>query len=296
MNLILGDCREKLKDIENNSIDAVVTDPPYELGILNREWDATGVSFDIKVWEEVLRVLKPGGYLLSFSARNKYHILACKIEEAGFIIKDMLQWVYAQGWPKSKHSLKPAHEPICMAQKPISEKTIIKNIEKWGTGGLNIDGCRIPHNENLETNPSLEKMDTKKRGWGFKKVKRGNEDRYPTNFIITDDLAKKWQRYFYCPKVSPSERKKCLKGIENNHYTVKPIDLIRYLIKLVNPSCGIVLDCFMGSGTAAVACQQLNFGFIGIDIDENNIKLAKHRATNVPKYEADIFDGTQLKI
>ncbi len=104
-----GDCRVELKKLASNSVDSIVCDPPYELwsgkksgkGFMGKTWDGTGIAYDVSVWEEALRVLKPGGYLLSFGGTRTYHRMACAIEDAGFIIKDQLQWIYSQGFPKS---------------------------------------------------------------------------------------------------------------------------------------------------------------------------------------------------
>lgn len=189
-----GDCLEGIKRIDNNSIDSIVTDPPYELGFMGKSWDSTGIAYDINLWKQAIRVLKPGGYLLSFGGSRTYHRMACAIEDAGFEIRDMVEWIYGSGFPKSHNigkaidklqgnerkyisgtpkplkysgkfdqrssvarikskgnspyegwgtALKPAHEPICMARKPLSEKTVAENVLKWGTAGINIDKCRV---------------------------------------------------------------------------------------------------------------------------------------------------------
>lgn len=173
---------------------------------MGRGWDTTDIANNVEVWKECLRVLKPGGYLLSFGGTRTYHKMACAVEDAGFEIRDMIEWVYGSGFPKNYNigkavdklqdnkrieyvrsngkatnsgsgcyhmndgksgsmkkifkdskgnsewegwgtALKPSHEPIAMARKPLSEKTIVKNCLKWGTGGINIDECRIEHNE-----------------------------------------------------------------------------------------------------------------------------------------------------
>jgi len=193
MKLLLGDCLEKLKELEDNSIDAIVTDPPYELGFMGKSWDNTGIANDPEMWGECLRVLKSGGYLLAFSGTRTYHRMAVAIEDAGFEVRDMIEWVYGSGFPKSLNigkavdklqgnereivgktqgqgtpvhngnfktgeqdvtkgtsqwegwgtALKPAHEPICMARKPLLEKTVAENVLKYGAGGINIDESRV---------------------------------------------------------------------------------------------------------------------------------------------------------
>lgn len=135
--------------LEDNSIDAIVTDPPYELGFMGKTWDQTGIANSVGVWSEALRVLKPGGYLLSFGGSRTYHRMACAVEDAGFEIRDQIMWVYGSGFPKSHNgewggtALKPAHEPIVMARKPLIG-TVEVNWSKFGTGALNIDQCRVP--------------------------------------------------------------------------------------------------------------------------------------------------------
>jgi len=165
--VIHGDCRHVLKTLKTNSVDSIVTDPPYELGFMGKSWDSTGVAYDVAVWQECLRVLKPGGHLLAFGGSRTYHRLACAIEDAGFQIRDQIMWVYGSGFPKSLNiskaidkaagadataeakqwegwgtALKPAHEPIVMARKPL-EGNVAQNILEHGTGGINIDGCRV---------------------------------------------------------------------------------------------------------------------------------------------------------
>lgn len=194
--IINGDCREVLKTLKTNSVDSIVTDPPYELGFMGKAWDSTGVAYQVEVWAECLRVLKAGGHLLAFGGSRTYHRLACAIEDAGFQIRDQIMWVYGSGFPKSLNiskaidkaagverevlgvlpssranagtsgfmmteklatapatdeakqwegwgtALKPAHEPIVMARKPL-EGTVAQTVLEHGTGGINIDGCRI---------------------------------------------------------------------------------------------------------------------------------------------------------
>lgn len=180
MKIIHGDCRATLPTLDADSVDAVVTDPPYHLttgkkggtgiaslnlnspagraristGFMGKEWDGGDIAFRPELWAEVLRVLKPGGHVAAFGASRGYHRMACAIEDAGFEIRDSLMWVYGTGFPKS-HSmreidrpelgtaLKPAFEPIVLARKPLSEKTVAANVLRWGTGALNIDGCRV---------------------------------------------------------------------------------------------------------------------------------------------------------
>ena len=199
IELIQGDCVEKIKDIPDCSVDAIVCDPPYELGFMGKRWDHTGVAYNVGLWRECLRVLKPGGHLLAFGGTRTYHRMAVAIEDAGFEVRDMLEWIYASGFPKSLNvgkavdtlrgkgkpssyvpngkslvygktlgggvtdttpadnewngfgtALKPAHEPICMARKSLECRTIVENVLKYGTGAIDIDGCRIPTSDMMK--------------------------------------------------------------------------------------------------------------------------------------------------
>ena len=144
--LYLGDCMEILRAIPDNSVDSIVTDPPYGLSFMGKKWDYDVPSVDI--WTECLRVLKPGGHLLAFAGTRTQHRMAVRIEDSGFEIRDMIAWVYGSGFPKSHNgewggtALKPALEPITMARKPLIG-TVAANVLAHGTGGLNIDGCRV---------------------------------------------------------------------------------------------------------------------------------------------------------
>jgi len=148
-----GNNLEILPTIPDNSIDSIVTDPPYELGFMGKKWDASGIAYNVALWQECLRVLKPGGHLLAFGGTRTYHRMTCAIEDAGFEIRDSIHWIYGSGFPKSHNlegtwegwgtALKPAHEPIVLARKPV-EGTVANNVLTHGTGAINIDGCRIP--------------------------------------------------------------------------------------------------------------------------------------------------------
>ena len=150
--LHLGDCRTVLSTLNDNSVDSIVCDPPYELNFMGRSWDNTGIAYDVTVWQQCLRVLKPGGHLIAFGGSRTYHRLAVAIEDAGFEIRDQIQWIYAQGFPKSHNlkddwqgwgtALKPAHEPAVLARKPLCG-TVADNVTAWGVGALNIDGTRV---------------------------------------------------------------------------------------------------------------------------------------------------------
>lgn len=148
--ILIGDCLELLRDIADESIDSIVTDPPYGLSFMGKKWDYDVPS--IEIWGECLRVLKPGGYLLAFAGTRTQHRMAVRIEDAGFEIRDMIAWMYGSGFPKSHNgqwggtALKPSIEPITMARKPLIG-TVAANWAEHGTGALNIDGCRISTTE-----------------------------------------------------------------------------------------------------------------------------------------------------
>lgn len=151
--LHLGDCIEVMRTLDDNSVDSIVTDPPYELGFMGKDWDRSGIANSIEMWREALRVLKPGGHLLAFSGARTYHRMTCAIEDAGFEVRDQIMWLYGSGFPKSHNldgswagwgtALKPAHEPICVARKPLAG-TVAANVLAFGTAALNIDACRVP--------------------------------------------------------------------------------------------------------------------------------------------------------
>ena len=379
------DCLDGLKLLDDNSIDSIVTDPPYELGFMGKAWDSTGIAYNVEVWQECLRVLKPGGHLLAFGGTRTYHRMACAIEDAGFEIRDQIQWIYGSGFPKSyniskgidkkqgaerevvgeyKHptakngkrtgskspfqaedspldgsyqittsttneakqwdgwgtALKPANEPIVVARKPLSEKTVAENVLKWGTGGININDCRVGET-GARNNGSKPREDgyAKNDIYGkYKPTERVdyNQGRFPANVILDEEAGKMmdeqsgerkaggkvkgsepsktgqngiyhiWERvenqpfndtggasrFFYCAKASKKER-----GEGNNHPTVKPISLIKYLITLVTPPDGICLDPFEGSGTHSIACKELDFQYIGFELDEKYCQIAETR-------------------
>lgn len=364
MRLELGDCLEVLKTIPDNSVDSIVTDPPYGLSFMNKEWDSpeklkknlehhknktdergkagfSPLPFEryggkkegqwFQEWceewgKECLRVLKPGGHMLSFSAPRMYHRMTTGLEDAGFEIRDQIMWVFGSGFPKSRNmgngwgtALKPAHEPIVVARKPISEKTVAENILKWGTGGLNIDESRIEYKDDK---PSLKVINQGNdlTGWGVELDKGRLEDwepnntgRWPANIILDEEAGQILDeqsgiskstpdkrttktptgqmfgtgkitshndkggasRFFYCPKTSKKDRDK-----DNIHPTVKPTSLMEYLIKLVTPVNGTVMDCFLGSGSTGKAAVRGGFDFIGIEKEEEYIKIAESRINN----------------
>ena len=413
MKLILGDCLDKLKELDDNSIDSIVTDPPYGLAFMGKRWDYDVPSQDI--WEECLRVLKPGGYLLSFAGSRTYHRMAVRIEDAGFEIRDQIMWVYGSGFPKSMNigiqvdkklgnqrevipnpranqqtaakngiygdyeavayitkgnsewegwgtALKPAHEPIVMARKPF-KGTVVDNVLEWGTGGINIDESRIGTEGGTKRSHQTDypKKDNGKEDRESQNWRKGhdiveiNEGRFPANIIFDEEAGKILDeqsgitkgsgvskkvarskkgfkisgssnniqaanspdiygdaggasRFFYCPKASKRDRNEGLEHFEgrfsptmgdgigvkeynpktatlkkNHHPTVKPTDLMLYLIRLVTPNGGTTLDPFMGSGSTGKGAVRGGFHFFGIEREQEYFEIAEARI----EYERD---------
>jgi site-specific DNA-methyltransferase (adenine-specific) len=453
IDLRLGDCLEVLKTIPDNSIDAVITDPPYGIGFMGKAWDTfvpttvqsaveqSETSYektkddkqdnpnlkgrknapigskstvagtydlsdkgknDYQEWcyewgKECLRVLKPGGHLLASNSPRMYHRMAIGLEDAGFEIRDQIMWVYGSGFPKSHNigkaidkikgnerevvenpyakkrpngnkwlnqmddkpdektkgnsewegwgtALKPAHEPIVMARKPLTEKSIAENVLKHGTGGINIDGSRIEAEDQSVLDAAVKRM-TGNDATGWKNTSKSiepnsSEGRFPANIIFDEEAGQLLDeqsgvsksgknktrtsdgfnenaygkgigvkagqnngeygdkggasRFFYCPKAAKKDRGE---GIEliNNHPTVKPTDLMRYLINLITPPNGTILDPFMGSGSTGKAAVRCGVNFIGIEKEQEYMDIAKVRIEhekNKP-VQTKLFDGKE---
>lgn len=333
------DCIEGMKEMDADSVDTVITDPPYGLEFMGKDWDkfdadirpfkekelgglggytnhityGTGIKamksfqdFSYQWAVEAIRVLKPGGTMLCFGGTRTFFRMACGLEDAGFDVKDTLMWVYGSGFCKAmnigkamdklqgnkrevvgigkqgkksdgvmagnhgwtdgdveitkgtsiwegyySHSMKPAYEPILLSMRQ-NDKTYVENALKHGLAGLNFDVCKT-------------------------------NDRYPTNFMIDETVAKQLgdkSRFFFCPKVSKAERNSGCRRLEteNFHPTLKPLALLEYLCKLTRPpSGGVVLDPFIGSGTTAVACKHTNRDYIGFEKDTEYYEIAKAR-------------------
>tara|TARA_R100001082_G_scaffold12297_1_gene6553 strand:+ start:234 stop:1040 length:807 start_codon:yes stop_codon:yes gene_type:complete len=268
MTLILhGDCQEQLKNIEDETVDAIITDPPYGISFMGNKWDYDVPS--IKLWKESKRVLKKGGYLLSFSSAKTYHRLVCNVEDAGFEIRDQILWIYGEGMPKSKSLLKPAHEPIVMAIKPGA-------LQK-----LNIDKSRIGTEKRINSG-----FNGKRNIYAPANKIKAIEciGRYPANLLHDGNTGiEQFTNYFYCAKADVNDRNKY-----NTHPTVKPVKLMEYLIRLVCNKGSLILDPFMGSGTTGKAALQQGMDFIGIEQNAKYIKIAKKRLNKVA-YQQDLF-------
>jgi site-specific DNA-methyltransferase (adenine-specific) len=182
--------------MESNSISAIVTDPPYGLGFMGKDWDAGLPHADI--WAEVLRIAKPGAFLLAFGGTRTYHRLTCAIEDAGWEIRDCLSWNYGSGFPKSHNNfgipgygtaLKPAWEPIILCMKPC-DGTFAQNAEKWGQAGINIDASRIPTDDLKAYSPGLHRGSLNDDGWvGKDEIKTAPKGRWPANVMFDAEAA-----------------------------------------------------------------------------------------------------------
>lgn len=428
LRLERGDCAEVMASMESNSVDAIVTDPPYGLAFMGADWDSFGASTGKEsiderrdkmneylgsnavvpafasshshmpklsemrefqkrmtpIFAEALRVAKPGAHLLCFGGTRTFHRMACAIEEAGWEVRDCIMWVTGQGFPKSMdiakaidkstgyvgevigertvdvgmqgghmHAgrkqqqqqqqvrslsdlarkwegwgtcLKPAWEPIIVARKPV-EGTVVGNVLEWGTGAINIDGCRVPTSETISNHSRTADAARSKGKYGDSSAQETHQTsgqslgRFPANLVHdgSDDVlalfpqSKGQQgnlsgnepsrtgdngiyghygprseciarndfgsaaRFFYCAKASKSDR-----GEGNDHPTVKPTALMEWLVRLVTPQGGVVLDPFMGSGSTGVAAKREGMGFIGIERDGHYFEIARNRLESEP--------------
>jgi len=431
----IGNNLDILPTLPDNSVDSIVTDPPYELGFMGKKWDNSGIAYSVELWTQCLRVLKPGGHLLSFGGTRTWHRVAVAIEDAGFEVRDSIAWMYGSGFPKSLDvskaidkaagaerertpykggiasghgnyggggqihegtkvgdepitseaqqwegwgtALKPAFEPIVVARKPLIG-TVAENVLTHGTGGLNIDGSRIVVSEEDKAKIQVfgSMPQNKSDGKGFSRPWMNDKQsildkqqaavdklkamgRWPANVILDEYSAqlldeqsgisrdgtatnrnrtgKKpnevyaggWgnlnedvsyggsggaSRFFYVAKASKRDRNEGLEDLEpqrhsdrqnaeglggdnprnrtneakqNFHPTVKPTDLMRYLIKLVTPPGGVVLDPFTGSGSTGKAAILEGFRFIGCELTEDYIPIIEGRLQHAEAMAAE---------
>lgn len=335
--IIHGDSFEEVKTLETNSIDALVTDPPYGMsnishksfmdcmvnwctdddmylpkakGFMNKSWD--GFVPPPGFWKEVLRVLKPGAYGLVFASSRTMDLMGLTLRIAGFEIRDCITWLYGNGFPKSHDisksidkikgcervlieraiaapssqeakqwegwgtALKPSYEPALLIRKPLNQ-SVAENVLEWRVGGLNIDGCRIDTDEIRIQGDHYGGGVTNFGGYrqGGKVYDKG---RFPSNTLFDNEAIKglkEQSRFFYTAKSSPAERSAGLK--KNIHPTVKPIEIMRYLCRLITPPNGLILEPFLGSGTTAIAAHKENFRIIGIEREQEYVEIAKAR-------------------
>jgi len=436
----IGSNLDVLPTLEDNSIDSIVTDPPYELGFMGKKWDSSGIAYSVELWKECLRVLKPGGHLLSFGGTRTWHRVAVAIEDAGFEVRDSIAWMYGSGFPKSLDvskaidkaagaerevvgtkttripggntfaqdewtqqarelgevditapstpeaqqwegwgtALKPAFEPIVVARKPLIG-TVAENVLTHGTGALNIDGSRIAAKDGVPKFQQKGESATGVYGNGLHGSSRtGEQDfttgRWPANVILDEYSAEILDeqsgisrskatirpanstgrsggimgqtversdvgqpmghsdsggasRFFYVAKASKRDRNEGLEYLpdthpsevtgrkvgsagaknggyagmtetprKNTHPTVKPTALMRYLVKLVTPPNGTVLDPFTGSGSTGKAAILEGFRFVGIELTEDYIPIIEGRLkfAQQQKKDNDEKDKEQL--
>ena len=195
--IINGDCLEKMREMDENSIDFILTDCPYGIKFMGKKWDHGIPGFEI--WKEALRVCKPGSMMLAFGGTRTYHRLACAVEDAGWEVRDCLMWIFGSGFPKSHNKfgldgygtcLKPAYEPILMCMKPLGV-TYAQNAEKWGLGGINIDDCRIGTGKDKGDWPLTDRENTKDIYCDKKSVLTDmNKGRWPANVLFDEEAAK----------------------------------------------------------------------------------------------------------
>jgi len=308
--LIEGDALAVLAGLPENSIDAVVADPPYGISFAGNDWDGKAIRQSVesdderlsaneafarwtRIWaSEALRVLKPGGHLLAFAAPRTVHALTRGCEEAGLEVRDQLLWMYAQGMPKSRHlpggqgtCLRPAYEPILLARKPL-DGTTPQNLAAWGTGALGIEAARVNGR------------------WPAHVVVSHAERCTETACLpdcpvaMLDSQHAGFARMFFSAKAMRAEREAGLEGFPvrstqlytgksrplrlraNQHPTVKPIELMRWLVKLVTPKDGVVLDPFAGSGTTGIAAMLENRPFLGIEREPEYVDISCARLTH----------------
>ena len=414
-DVLHGNNLDLLAAVRDNFAHAVVTDPPYGLGFMGKDWDAA--LPDPRTWAECLRVLRPGGHLVAFGAPRLVHRLTCQIEDAGFEVRDQLLWVFGSGFPKSLDvskaidaaagavrddvagpggrsgqvrasmagdfagswdatapatpdaarwsgwgtALKPAYEPIVLARKPLSG-TVAANVLAWGTGAINVDGCRVekaPDEPPSGWSESGSKASDNGSMSGANYAREPKPDaagRWPANLILdeaagalldaqTGALAGRGNkgpskrgeysatsygvgtggdcggalnygdsggasRFFYCPKASRSEREAGLDHLpprvvdpsreedaaardsprtgagrsgearRNHHATVKPLDLMRWLVRLVTPPGGMVLEPFAGSGTTPAACALEDVDCLAMELDADYVAIARARVAH----------------
>jgi site-specific DNA-methyltransferase (adenine-specific) len=405
VTLYHADCRETLRQLADNSIDSVVTDPPYALvegsrngspqpgdmktpygrsgpskkrGFMGKEWDTGDVAHDPAFWAEVLRVLKPGGHIAVFGGTRTYHRMACSIEDAGFEIRDSLMWIYGSGFPKShdvskgidkaagaewevigrrpnadRHingrdntykgrteygfgsngdltapatdaarqwqgwgtALKPAFEPIVLARKPLSGKTVAANVLKWGTGAINVDGCRVGTESTKRNNHGGTGNPEQWRTGNNGDFQSGSDlGRWPAN-VCHDGSDEVVGMFLQTTSGKPGIRRKgtndgvCygresrapgtpLTGFGDSdsaarffysakasradragskHPTVKPIALMQWLARLITPPGGTILDPFAGSGTTGIAAQREGFACVMCEREEEYVNDISRR-------------------
>ena len=375
--VIPGDCIASMAAMPPNSVHSVVTDPPYHLtsitkrlgkpgsapivhgrdgahariaaGFMGKSWDGGDIAFQVATWRAVWRVLKPGGALVAFGGTRTFHRMAVAIEDAGFEIRDTLMWLYGSGFPKSHNQhgewsgwgtgLKPAHEMIILARKPLAA-TVAVNLGLHRCGALNIDGCRLSGGKDVPASPARKVNGNALSGSVDGSLRRASGQtggfdrelgRWPANvlhdgspevlaafamFGATGAAAPvkgseasatvknayngrarvpgkfhgdtgSAARFFYSAKATKADRQ------GSKHPTVKPMRLMRWLVRLVTPPGGVVLDPFAGSGSTLQAAVEEGFSAIGCEREpeyvadcERRLAAAKARQETTGRWKA----------
>ena len=319
--LLKGNCLERLKELEDASIDSVVCDPPYEIDFMGKGWDRSGIAYSVELWSESLRVLKPGGHLIAFCATRTVHRMTVGIEDGGFQIRDQLVWCYESGFPKSLNvskqfedgsedakrfkgwgtALKPAFEPAVLARKPV-DGTIANNFVLHGVGGLNIEKTRFPYGDPIWFGSGEEVEDKGLGRWPanivrFKKAQRSEREEGldhleaktpPAVQHQMDTKPNKWKKGITNPRAGAG---RTAGKIKNHHPTVKPLELMRWLVRLVTPEDGVVLDPFLGSGTTAAAAMLEGFSCIGCEMTSDYWPIIEARVENAKRQYLEGFEN-----
>jgi site-specific DNA-methyltransferase (adenine-specific) len=299
--LIEGDALMTLVKLPANSVDAIITDPPYGISFKGESWDGKDIKQAVgdellstseafqrwtSVWAtQCRRVLKPGGHLLAFGAPRTFHRLVSGTEDAGLEVRDVLMWLYAQGMPKSRRmpggtgtGMKPAYEPILLARAPLDGNTQA-TVDAWGTGALNIEASRVgeaaywPANVALSHAPdcpaALVDGDAAGPSRLFFCAKSSRKEREAGCELLPHREAMLYTGKRYSPRVRA-----------NIHPTVKPLALMRWLVRLVTPPGGVVLDPFSGSGSTGIAAVLEGRMFLGVEREGEYVDIACARLTH----------------
>lgn len=362
--IIHGEALESLHQLPGDSVDAIVTDPPYGLtslpqakvertlakwvsgerdfipggaGFMDRKWDRFVPP--PALWVEALRVLKPGGFLVSFAGARTLDLMGISIRLAGFEVRDILAWIRADTFAKAPGMLRSGHEPIVMARKPLAG-TVAENHARWGIGALNIDACIVPYRNAADETESKTKnahgrfgtlsggnavfgdFGTRPRtdcdapgrqpsnaildpaaaalldaqhpvgrsrsgrprraathgnGWGATHTGREHDDiGGPSRFFTIADAA---DGFRYAGRANARERPVAPDGTK--HQTVKPLSIMDWLVTLVCPPAGTILDMFAGSGTTLESALRCGFDCISIEGESSFIPLIEQRIERV---------------
>ncbi len=302
INIYNADCMQHLKTLKDNSIDCVITDPPYFIDKLDSNWSSKdinndkknshikhlpkGMKFDkkqvknlydyyVELAKLLFKKMKPGGYFLSFSSPRLYHAIAMACEIAGFDIRDMINWTYTQSMPKG---MSMTH--IIKKMKGLTENKKIKLIEEYKDFKTpQIRSCFEPicvAMKPMGTTFMKNELNFKTGMIDFSQKVGINSDRVPANIITTEEYNESYDKNFMVSKPNKKE-----KGAKNTHITVKPIALMEHLVKLFSKKGALVLDPFVGSGTTAIACKNTNRKCIGCEINKEYYDIALDRLKSV---------------